>query len=362
MSGGLVFLAVLSILVIVHEFGHFWVARLFGVKVERFSIGFGPTLFTFRSSKTEYCVSAIPLGGYVKLAGEHPQEVQASMSKEEFLARSVGVRSAIILAGPGVNYLLGFLLFSSVFFLGNPQVTSRIGQVLPASPAQGAGLLPGDRIISLDGKSVLYWEEVTAGIRRKAGGTLQISIDRAGSIVAVEVTPAIRQMKNLFGQTIRQSQIGIAPAGEIVKIRYGFWESLAKGGQKLIDFTGVTFHSLWAILSGSLPVRESLTGPIGIFFVTQEAAKLGFVYLLQVMAFLSASLAIFNVLPIPVLDGGHLFFLLLEKIRRRPIAIRVQEMTHQVAVFLLISLVILIFYNDLVRFGILGKLLAIFKR
>lgn len=354
----LIFLIVLSILILVHEFGHFIVARKLGIKVERFSLGFGPKIFSIKGKETEYCVSLLPLGGYIKMAGESPDE-KLSGKPHEFLSRKPGERFWVLFAGPFLNYVLAFLIFCFVFMMGSPTLTSKVGEVLKDYPAYDAGIKKGDRIVAIDGKDVKYWEDITQIIHKKLEGDIILTIEGRHRRFGVTIKPEVKITKNILGQEIKIAMIGIAPSDEIISVKYPPFKAIALGGKKLWSFTSLTYKAIYRMLTGGLAVRESLTGPVGIFFITREATKLGFVYLLQIMALISASLAIFNFLPIPVLDGGHVIFLAIEKIRGKPLSPKVQERIVQIFVYLLIALAIFIIYNDLVRFGVFQKITGI---
>jgi len=348
MMGLLSVAIVFSILILVHEFGHFWMARRVGVKVEVFSLGFGPKLFSFKRSDIEYRISAIPFGGYVKMAGEEPTEDRRG-ERWEFLSQTVGNRLKIIFAGPLLNYLLGFILFSMVFYIGYPSLTTKIGELLDGYPAKESGIRTGDKIIAIDGRAVRNWEEMTEIVHKKTGGAISLTLVRDGKEFSIKLSPKVKEVKNILGQKIKIGLIGIAPSEEVENIRYSFLESIKFGFLRLMKLTTLTYQALWRILTGGLSLKESVSGPIGIFKLTASAAKLGIVYLLQMMALITASLAIFNLLPIPVLDGGHMIFLMLEKLRGRPISRRTQEIATQAGLAFLIALMLFVSYNDILR-------------
>ena len=348
----ILFLLVLSVLVIIHEFGHFIAARKMGVKVEKFSFGFGPKLLGIKRGETEYIISLVLLGGYVKMAGDEP--ASAVGRPWEFLSKSVGQRFGIIFSGPLLNYLLGFVLFWFVFFAGSPVATSKVGSVLKGYPAETSKILAGDRIIAVDGKTTKYWEELTDIIHNKKEGDLTLKVERSTPsgvrTLEMKLMPQRKEITDIFGKKRAISLIGIAPSDEIVSVRYGFFQSFFKASEQIYRLTTVTCQSLFFMITGKLSVKESVTGPIGIYMITTKAAQLGIVYLLQLVAILSASLAIFNLLPVPVLDGGHILFLLIEKIRGKPLSEKFQGIAMQVGLALLIALMLFASYGDLFKF------------
>ena len=357
----LVFLAVLSLLILIHEWGHFIVARRSGVRVLRFSMGFGPVVWRRRRGGTEYALSAIPLGGYVKMAGEAPED-GGTGGPDEFLAQSIGVRARIIAAGPLLNYLLALLAFILVFWLGNPTLEPVVGRVMDRTPAQQAGLQSKDRILAINGRPVTSWDEMTELVRHKTTGAVTVRVDRFGQPLDYVILPEVKARKDIFGRVRQTRLLGIGPAGDLKLVRVDFWTAIGKGARHTLKLTGMTLYSFWALLTGGVSVQESVTGPIGIFFITTDAARLGAVYLIQIIGVLSLSLAIFNVLPIPVLDGGHLFFLLCERLRGRPVSLRIQERATQTGMAVLMVFVLFVCYNDIARYGIAGKVMTWLKR
>lgn len=355
------FIVVLGVLILVHEFGHFVMAKKLGVRVERFSIGFGPKICSLKKGETEYLLSAVPLGGYIKMAGDEPQEAVKG-ERWEFLSRSVFDRFLIIFAGPLLNYILAFVIFAIIFMFGSPTITTEVGSLLKGYPAETQGIKTGDKILAVDGRGVKYWEDMTDIIHKHREGAMELSVERSGTVIGIKIEPIIRKTKDLFGNETTIALVGIGPSQNIEKVRYGFFKSIGMGFNKLIQLTVITYKALWSILIGRLSLKESMTGPIGIFIVTEQAARLGFIYIFHLMGILSASLAIFNVLPFPVLDGGHILFLAIEKVRGRPLSLKAQEIIMNIGVGLLILFTIFVFYSDIMKFGIADKAMKLFKK
>jgi regulator of sigma E protease len=280
----------------------------------------------------------------------------------EFFSKAPGIRARIVLAGPFLNYVLGFLLFSIVFMIGNPMLTSKIGGLVEEYPAQSSGLQKGDRIIAIDGTEVGFWEEITKIIHHKTDGNpVQIRVARSGREIDFSIKPKVDVRKDVFGTERKIALIGIKPGDEIISVQHNPVEAIYLGAKRIGFLTVMTCKALAYIVIGRMSLKESITGPVGIFVLTGKAAELGIVYLLQMMAVLSASLAIFNVLPIPVLDGGHILFIAIERMRKKAVSPKVQEVATQVGLYVLIALMFLVFYSDFIKFGIFDKIVNIFK-
>jgi regulator of sigma E protease len=353
----LIFAAVLSTLVLVHEWGHFAVARAFGIAVERFSIGFGPVLARWRSKGTEFCLSLLPFGGYVKLAGE--EEKDATGDPSEFHARPAWQRFLVIFAGPFLNAVLAFVIFAGIYVAGFPALASAVGKVLPGSPAEAAGLREGDRIVSIDGREITLWEELLAVLQTNGGETVTLGVERDGERLAVAVTPRVEPGVNLFGKPARVGRIGVGPSSETIVMRTDLFRGIWLGAKKVVELTGLVLVSLGMLATGALSLKESMTGPIGIYFLTGEAARIGLLTLLSFTASLSVSLWVLNLLPIPVLDGGHILFIAIESVVRRPLSHALKERSTQVGLYFLLALVGFVIWQDFVKYGILDKLRAI---
>lgn len=345
----LVFILVLSVLIIVHEFGHFAMAKKLKVAVEEFSLGFGHRLFARKKDETEYSIRSLPLGGYVKLAGDNPQEYKGGPN--EYLGRPCLERAAIVFCGPLLNYALGFLCFWLIFFAGYPTLTSRVGTVIDGLGAKEAGITAGDKIIAIDSKKVRTWEDLQEIVQgQKTDTQLSVRLVRGSREYDLKVKVKAQEASDLLGAKRKIGLIGVTPHGEAIQVRHGFGKAFLLSAGKTWELTAVTYKALWRLVSGRLSMRESMTGPLGIFYITSQAAKVGLVAVLQLVAVLSISLAIFNLLPLPVLDGGHILLLGIEKIRGKMLGEKTEQVINRVGVTLLITLAVFVTYNDILRF------------
>ena len=356
----LIFAAFLSVLIIVHEWGHFITAKKLGVRVERFALGFGPQLFSHTFDGTEFSLCLIPLGGYVKMAGDERGNCRGTA--DEFYSQPPGHRALIVLNGPVVNFILAYVSLVIVFMVGYPDLAPKVGQVIDKYPAQAAGLMKGDQILKIDSAPVETWTDVQQKISTSQNTNINLLIRRGGQELAKTLTPRIENRKNIFGQTKRVSLIGIAPEEAVVVFKYPFGESVSRAFKKLVEITTLTYKSIYFMLTGSMSPKESVTGPIGIFFIVKTAADMGFSHLLYILGIISASLAIFNLLPVIPLDGGHLFLLAIEKIRGKALPEKVDDTIARVGFSLIICLAVFVFYNDFSRFGWLEKISSWFVK
>ncbi|MFA5145427.1 MAG: RIP metalloprotease RseP [Candidatus Omnitrophota bacterium] len=344
----IIFIFILSVIIIIHELGHFMAAKKTGVRVEQFSLGFGPRLFKKKKQDTEYSISAIPLGGFVKFSGDNPEEYTGK--SYEYLSKSPGQRFQIIFLGPFLNYVLGFLCFWIIFFAGYPTFTTKVGGLLDGFGAREAGLQVGDKITAIDGEKVAFWEDLQNIIQSKEQPSkVKLSILRDNKEFTVDVQIKEKESGGRPGHKRKVGLLGIAPSDEIVKVRHGFFESFLLGIKKTWSLTALTYKSLWHMVTGKISIRESVTGPLGIFDITSKAASLGIIAVLHLVAVLSISLGIFNLLPLPVLDGGHILLLGIEKIRGRALGIKAERVITQIGVTLIVSLAVFVTYNDILR-------------
>jgi len=342
---------VLGVLIFVHELGHFLVAKRAGVSVLKFSLGFGPKIAGFERGGTEYLISAIPLGGYVKMLGEDPKEEVADRERS-FSARPVAWRSAIILAGPGANFLLAIIIFWVVFMVGVPTLATKVGEVMDRFPAQDAGILKGDRIVAIEGRPIEKWDDLAKQIHQSPGRPVRLTVDREGRRFDLTVAPKVTKQKNLFGEEQEIGLLGIAPAEEFLTERTDPIRAFGKAVYKTYDLSLLVVLTFVKLIQGVVPAK-TIGGPLLVAQMAGEQARLGVLNLLFFTALLSINLGILNLLPVPILDGGHLFFSLIEAVRGRPISLKKREMAHQVGLVLLVALMIFAFYNDIFR--LLGK-------
>lgn len=361
MVDSLIALLVLGFLIVVHEAGHFFVARRAGVRVVRFSIGFGPQLFKWVRGETEYAISAIPLGGYVKMAGEHRTE--HTHKPDEYLSKPAGVRAAIVFAGPFVNYLVAFLCLWAVFIVGYHELLPVVGKVMDGMPAVEAGFLPGDTIRAIEGEPIETWEELTKKVYASAAAPLKVDVEREGQgMQTLTVTPKATDSTDHFGRPKTIGLIGVVPKGDYRLYRTGPLTALKRSLELQQEIASQTMIALWLMITGKISAQRSMTGPIGIVVMATEALRMGLSSSLSFIGFISFSLALFNVFPIPILDGGHLFFLALEKLRGKPVSIMVQERSAQVSFFILVTFVVIVCINDINRFGLVQKVVGWVQR
>ncbi len=359
-------LLVLGILILIHEFGHFIACRLTKVKVEKFSIGFGPEIFHWQGKETRYTISLLPLGGFVKPQGESVSETDESGPKPgDYLAAPIWARIVIVVAGVAMNYLLAYILFVWIFAMGRPVPGTTIGTFVDGYPAKEAGLVAGDRIIQAEGQPVRTWNDLTDAIQKGPETGLTILVSRPASSgvpeqLTVTLSPRIEKVRDIFGHETEIKRLGIMPNPEANEFeKFGIGESFKKAGETVWTMTALTHKAIFYLVQGKLSIR-TMSGPIGIIAMTGTAAKLGLTYVLQLTATLSISLAVINLLPIPALDGGHFLFLLIEAVQRKRVSLEFQERLTQIGFILLMVLMVFIIYNDLVNLNVFEKIKALF--
>jgi regulator of sigma E protease len=427
------FLIVIGILVFVHEFGHFIMAKRAGVRVEKFSLGMGPKVFGFKKGDTEYVLSALPLGGYVKMAGENPDE-EPTGATDEFQSKTVWQRAKIAATGPLTNIVLAFLIMPLVFMVGtytlgaarvgyvekgspgeragfvvgdiiekvngrnvadwkkaemqiavnpdtdiavvvdragekktltlhpeldaeikigvsglSPDVFAEIGSLSPGLPAEKAGVRVNDKIIAINGNHVDYWTQFSDLIKQSNGKQLALTIERDGKPTSILVTPVKHEGKYV---------IGVGPLLRLVFKQYGFIDSVRLGFEKTIEYIDLTFLTLKKLLTLNLSIK-TLGGPVMIAQMSGRAAAAGLSTFLDLLAMVSISLGILNLLPIPILDGGLLLFLVIEAVRKKPLERSVMEMSQNIGAAVLISLIAVVSFNDIMRLDIVKKIIIV---
>lgn len=344
------FIIVLGVLIFFHELGHFLLAKLFNVKVLKFSLGFGPKMIGKKIGETEYVISAFPLGGYVKMFGEEDdEEITPEEAHRSFYRQPVLNRIAIAAAGPIFNFLLAFLLFCVIYFTaGFPALDAEVGQVRPNSPASRAGILKGDIIEYIEGKKINKWRDIKEFVEKSPDRGLRMVIMRGDKRISTIVFPEEEIVKNIFGEEIKSALIGIVTSGNIKKLKLTPLQAIKEGGKKTWEVTSLTVLVIVKLFQGVVPLK-TVGGPIMIGQLAGDIARENLGYLFPFMAVISINLAILNLLPVPVLDGGMILFCLIEFIIRKPISIKKREMAQKIGFFLLILLMVIVFYNDLVR-------------
>ncbi len=426
------FLIVIGILVFVHEFGHFIMAKRAGVRVEKFSLGMGPKLIGYKKGDTEYVISALPLGGYVKMAGENPDE-EPTGSPDEFQSKTVWQRAKIAATGPLTNILLAFLIMPLVFMIGTyslglarvgyvdkgspadqagfmvgdviekingrsvadwekaetlfainpdtdlkvgidrngekkilllrpqldrernigtsglyPDFPAEVGSLMEGFPAEKAGLKLHDKIVAVDGKPVYYWNQFSAAVKKSQGKKIELSIERGKERVNVTVTPIENK-----GQYV----IGITQFLRPIFKQYGFVESVRLGFWKTIESLDLTFVTLKKLFTFNLSIK-TMGGPVMIAQMSGQAAEAGLSSFIYFLAMISISLGVLNLLPIPILDGGLLLFLVIEAIRKKPLSRKVMEVSQAFGAAVLITLIAVVSFNDIMRLDTVKKILG----
>jgi regulator of sigma E protease len=347
------FVIVLGVLIFFHEFGHFLVARLFGVGVEKFSLGFGPRIFGKTIGLTDYRISAIPLGGYVKMVGEEPDvELPPEKIPLSFTHKHAVKRICIVAAGPVFNYLLAIIIFFGFFQIYGVRVLEPvIGTVEEGSPAQISGMKEKDRIVEISGERVQKWDDMADIIQQSRGNSIELTIIRDGVLHVVKAEPVINQSKNLFGEDVERYIIGITASGDVVEKALNPFQALSESIIHTWNISTLMVKGVYKLIKGDISA-DNLGGPIMIAQMAGDQAKEGAENLIYFIAFISINLAILNFLPIPVLDGGHILFFSIEALRGKPLSLRAREMAQQGGMFILILLMMFVIYNDIMRLNL----------
>jgi regulator of sigma E protease len=357
------FIILLSILIFVHEFGHFIAARIAGVGVLKFSLGFGPKIIGKKIGETEYALSWIPLGGFVKLLGESGnEELPPEDEKRSFLQQPVWKRMLIVLAGPVSNFLLAIVIFTIVFMYGLPNLTANIGEVQKDSAAFEAGMMHGDKIITLDGRKIILWEEIKPIIADSKGKEIEAIVERGAERKHLLIKPRLSKAKNIWGEEESTYLIGVSPAGNTIIERRNPWDAVIGSILKTWDISKLTILAVVKMLEGVVSPR-TLGGPIFIAQASGAMAKEGIIPFILFMAILSINLGVINLFPIPVLDGGHIFFYLIEIVTRREISVKVKEISQQIGFVALLMLMLFVIFIDIERLNIkfVNDIMKIFK-
>jgi len=368
------FLVILTVLVFVHEMGHYLAARRCGVKIEAFSIGFGPELFGWYDRRgTRWKFSAVPLGGYVKMFGdadvtsrpERSSDLEAgentgdwaggtarALTPEEragsFHHKSLRQRTFIVAAGPAANFVFAIVLLAGFFsFVGQPTTPPVIGQVLENSAAEAAGIEVGDRIVAVDGSSIGRFEQIQRAVQLNLDQPLQLVVLREGQELTLTAHPEIVDQEDNFGNVHRMARLGIAASGTEY-VRYGPAEAVLHAGRETYALSMATLRAVGQIITGVRSADE-LRGPAGIAEISGQVAMAGIVSVIWFMAVLSINLGLINLFPVPMLDGGHLLFYAVEAVRGRPLGERAQEIGFRIGLALVLTLFVFVTWNDLVR-------------
>ena len=352
------FLVVLTVLVFVHEMGHYLVARWRGVRVETFSIGFGKEIFGWTDrSGTRWKISWIPLGGYVKFFGDagvssagSAQEIPPAERQFSFHHKPLGSRAAVVVAGPAANFIFAILLFAGLFAtVGQPFTTPVIAEVQPDTVAAQAGFRGGDRIVEVDGFAVQRFEDLMQLVLVGAGRQMDFVVLRDGQNVTLRATPGTRTLTDRSGREHVVGYLGVRSAG-FEQVRRNPAEALWYAGKQTWFITTQTLVSVGRMITGTMPA-DDLSGPLGIARMSGEAAQIGVSAVIEFMALLSVSLGLINLFPVPLLDGGHLLFYAFEAVRGRPLAPRAQEYAFRLGLALVLMLMFFATWNDLGRPG-----------
>lgn len=343
---------VLGLLIFFHELGHFIVARLLRIGVPVFSLGFGPKIFSFLYKGTEYRLSAVPLGGYVQLAGEKPDDDLAPdiAPEQSFSLRPPWQRILVVAAGPVFNFVLALFIYWGLFwYQGQEELLPVVGQVMENSPAEAAKLRPGDRVLTINGQEITYWRELAESIQKSEGQSLILSVLRDRQIMEITAQPRVETRQNIFGEDIKVTMLGITASGDSLAIAMEPGTALVAGAQQTWTIITLTMQGIIKLIGRIIPM-DNIGGPILIAQLVSEQAAMGLTNLLALTALISINLGLLNLLPVPVLDGGHILFYTLESITGKPLSPRWQAIAYKIGIAFLITLMTFAVFNDVQRF------------
>jgi regulator of sigma E protease len=344
----------LGVIVFVHELGHFLFAKLVGVRVLKFSLGFGPKLIGRKYGDTEYLISSVPLGGYVKMFGEEPgEELKEEEKPFAYNCQPVWKRFVIVFSGPLFNILFAVIIFFFIFIKGFPVLLPEVGEVLNNSPSARAGIAKGDRIIEINGVIINQWDEMTTVIHNNPGKSLSFKIKRDSSTFTVSITPERKKIKNIFGELKEIGLIGIKPSESTIIKKEDTVSAARDSIIRTWEISVLTVVSIVKLIQRVIPA-DTIGGPILIVQMAGEQASRGLLNFFLFMAFININLGILNLLPIPILDGGHILFLGIEAIRRKPTNEKIIAIAQRVGLAIILTLMVFALYNDIIRL-ITGK-------
>jgi len=358
------FLFYVTLVVFIHELGHFLMARFFGAKVEVFSVGFGPEIGGFNDRHgTRWKLSWIPVGGYVKFAGDAdaastPDRAAVNASaadKAQMMSfRPVYQRALVAAAGPLANFVLAVFLFWGLFlYAGHSELAPVIGQVNKASAAEAAGILPGDRVTSIDGTAITSFDQLPEIISAAGGQTLTMGLERAGKGMTVQVTPRTMRLRNALGEVAETAAIGVRPAPDapVITTRYNVFQAFGAACGRTWEIVHMSLTGIGQLITGRTSL-DQLHGPVGIAQITRKVALWGILPFISLIAILSVSIGLINLFPIPMLDGGHLLYYACEAVLGRPLGERVQDVGFRLGLVLVLGLMLLATWNDIARLNL----------
>lgn len=353
------FILILSFLVFIHEFGHYIVAKLSGVKITDFSIGFGKEIFGWHDrSGTRWKVCWIPMGGYVKMYGDGSaastvdKEAYDSLSKKEkqktFMYQPLWVKSLIVVAGPAANFLFAIVVLTGFLYVfGKVETTSAISQVVPESAAEEAGLLPEDIVLFIDQEKIDNFSDIQSAISLSTGEPLQFEVERQGQVLTIPVIPRMTERKDLFGNVVKVPMVGIASEQRNVK-SLSIFAAFLESFPQTYEIAASTFKAIGQMVTGKRSLEE-ISGPIGIAKYSGQSFEQGMSVTFWFMALLSINLGLINLLPIPLLDGGHLFYFLIEGVTGKPLAEKIQSFGYKIGFSFIASLAVFAIVNDIIK-------------